>query len=238
LTGRIDIHSHLIPGVDDGCGTVAESIECARRMVAAGYTHSFCTPHYWPNLQTSAKTVTRWVAALQAELDRARVPLKLYPGGEINLRPGLDQTDPEELVSYHMARKFALVDFWADEMPAHFEPQIKWLQSMGMTVILAHPERVKAIQADPIRLADYFAELGLLLQGNLQCLSDAPTAPTRVTMERYLAEGRYTFLGSDLHNVRTLDVRLEGLKRAIELVGEAKVDEMTGTNPRMLLPGS
>ena len=56
-TGRIDVHSHLLPNVDDGCGSQAETLECARRLVEAGYTHSFCTPHYWPNLPTSALTV-------------------------------------------------------------------------------------------------------------------------------------------------------------------------------------
>lgn len=236
-TGRIDVHSHLLPGVDDGCESVDESIRCARRMVDAGYTHSFCTPHYWPNLETTAGAVKQWVKRLQATLDDAGVPLHLYPGGEINLRPGLDEGDLENLVSYNMAQRYCLVDFWADAMPAHFEPQVRWLQSLGMTVILAHPERVKAIQADPIRLADYFKDLGLVLQGNLQCLSDPPDAPTRRVMERYLAEDRYFLLGSDLHNERTLDIRLNGLQRAIELVGRQKVDELTIHNPFVLLPG-
>src|SRR4051794_15107533 len=48
--GRIDVHSHLLPGVDDGCASIEDSIACAARMVAAGYTHSFCTPHVWPDL--------------------------------------------------------------------------------------------------------------------------------------------------------------------------------------------
>jgi protein-tyrosine phosphatase len=50
MHGRIDVHAHLIPGVDDGCADVRESIECGRMLVGAGYTHAFCTPHIWPNL--------------------------------------------------------------------------------------------------------------------------------------------------------------------------------------------
>ena len=61
-TGRIDVHSHLLPNVDDGCSSLAESLECARRMVQAGYTHCFCTPHYWPSLATSATNVRKWTA--------------------------------------------------------------------------------------------------------------------------------------------------------------------------------
>src|SRR3569623_3730047 len=86
-TGRIDGHSHQIPGVDDGCRTVDEPIACARELVAAGYTHSFCTPHIWPNLpENNVKTIVEKVRQLQAALDQAFVPLKLLPGGEITLR--------------------------------------------------------------------------------------------------------------------------------------------------------
>ena len=234
MTGRIDVHSHLLPGVDDGCASLEESLKCARRMVAAGYTHSFCTPHYWPNLKTSVATIARWTMELQAALDVAAIPLLLTPGAEISLRPGLSRTAPEEIISYGLARRHVLIDLWADELPWFFEPEVKWLQSLGMTVILAHPERMRAVQSEP-GLADYFQRLGVLLQGNLQCFSDEPGAPTRVTVERYLREGRYFMLGSDLHNLRSLDVRLDGLRRAIELAGQEAVDRLTNENPRQLL---
>jgi hypothetical protein len=54
---RIDVHSHLLPGVDDGCRDVAESVACARLMVDAGYTHSYCTPHIWRHLNNGRKTI-------------------------------------------------------------------------------------------------------------------------------------------------------------------------------------
>jgi protein-tyrosine phosphatase len=230
MTGRIDVHSHLIPNVDDGCGSQAETLECARRLVEAGYTHSFCTPHYWPNLKTSAATVPQWTRDLQDLLNRANVPLKVYPGGEINLRPALSDNDPADVVSYGMARKYTLIDLWADRLPPFFEPQVRWLQSLGMTVVLAHPERMRAVQDEP-ELADYFAKLGLLLQGNLQCLGDPLGTSTRDTAELYLEQGRYFMLGSDLHNLRTIDVRFNGLKRAIEAVGEEVVNRLTMENP-------
>jgi protein-tyrosine phosphatase len=234
MTGRIDVHSHLLPGIDDGCADLAESLSCARQLVAAGYTHSFCTPHYWPNLQTSPATVPQWTAALQKELDAANIPLRLYPGGEINLRPGFSDGDPEHVVSYGMARRYALVDVWAETLPDFFEPQIRWLQSLGMKVILAHPERMRAVQDQP-ELADYFEDLGMLMQGNLQCLSDPETALTRRVMERYLDRGRYFMLGTDLHNLRTIDLRLNGLKRATQLVGDAEIERMTVLNPLRIL---
>ena len=235
-TGRIDVHSHLLPGCDDGCRTVEESIECAKMMVAAGYTHSFCTPHVWPHLPAnSAEKIPQQVVALQAALNGAGVPLRLMPGGEINLRADTPFTEVEKLVSYGMLRKFVLIDLWADKLPPFFAPAIKWFQALGIQVILAHPERMEAVQREP-QLADYFAEIGLLLQGNLQCFSDPLGLPTRTVVERYLLEDRYFMLGSDLHNLKSLPMRLDGLKRAIDLVGEKTVDRLTVENPRQLLP--
>jgi protein-tyrosine phosphatase len=236
VTGRIDVHSHLLPGIDDGCESVAESIACARELVKAGYTHSFCTPHITPGFPEQTITnIARWTSDLQEELTEAAVPLTLLPGGEINIDPGLTQnlTAPR-LVTYGGMGRMCLVDIWADRLPDFFEPSIRWLQEKGLQVILAHPERMKAVQAEP-KLADYFLKLGLLLQGNLQCLSDSPERPTRITGERFLKDGRYFLLGSDLHRLETLHPRLEGLKNAIAMIGEAEVDRLTKENPKRLL---
>ena len=236
-TGRIDVHSHLLPTLDDGCRSVEESIACARMMVEAGYTHSFCTPHVWPNLpNNTVLNIPAYTAALQRVLHEAGVALRLIPGGEINLRPDTPETAVDALVSYGMMRKFVLIDLWCETLPPFFEPAVRWLQERGVKVILAHPERMEAVQKDP-DLADYFAEVGLLLQGNLQCFSDEPGHPRRRTVERYLLEGRYFLLGSDLHNLPSLPMRLEGLKRAIDLAGAEVVDRLTIANPATLLPG-
>ena len=235
-TGRIDVHSHLIPGVDDGCRDVAESIACARLLVEAGYTHSFCTPHVLPEFpENTVANITRKTRELQAALDGAGVSLKLIPGGEITIREKTSATAADALVSFGMGRKFVLVDMWVDRLPPYFRPTIEWLQGHGVKVILAHPERMEAVQRDP-ELVSSFQELGLLLQGNLQCFSDPPGEPRRRLVERFLLEDRYFLLGSDLHNVGSLPTRMQGLGRAIDLVGDETVNRLTMDHPRQLLP--
>lgn len=236
MIGRIDIHSHLLPGLDDGCATIADSLECARRLVAAGYTHSFCTPHVWTsNPHNNVDEIPLRVRELQNALDAANVPLTLYPGGENNFTE-LQRLWDKPLVTYGMAGRYVLSDIWVDALPDYFFRAIRKLQDRGLTVILAHPERMRAVQDDP-SLADTFDKLGLLLQGNLQCMGDPPGSSTRTTAELYLRDRRYTFLASDLHNSRSLDIRLNGLKNAIELVGEAEANRLTIENPQRLLDG-
>jgi protein-tyrosine phosphatase len=235
-TGRIDVHSHLLPGVDDGCDYVVESVQCAQLMADAGYTHLFCTPHVLPQFpQNTVASIVRETARLQAVLDEAGVGLRLIPGGEINLRPDTPETSVEALVSFGMLRKFVLIDLWAERLPPFFKPAIEWLMAQGVKVVLAHPERMAAVQREP-ELVDHFAEIGLLLQGNLQSFSDPVGAPTRRTVERFLLEGRYFLLGSDLHHLASLPMRLDGLRRAIDLAGQEMVDRLTIENPRQLLP--
>jgi protein-tyrosine phosphatase len=234
--GRIDVHSHLLPGIDDGCPSLEESLACARRLVQAGYTHSFCTPHIWPNLpNNTVSAISRNTAQLQQALTDAGVPLRLIPGGELNLRPDTIQIPPDQVPTYGMARQFCLFDIWADRIPPFFYPAVESLQSMGLKVILAHPERMRAVQNNP-NLADDFAHAGLLLQGNLQCLGDPPHSDTRQIIEKFLQERRYFMLGSDLHNLAGLPIRLQGLERAIELMGDEEVWRLTRDNPRQLAP--
>ena len=237
MFGRIDVHSHLLPGIDDGCPQVDESIRCARMLVAAGYTHSFCTPHVWPNLVNQTRdSISRWTKELQQAFDAAAVPLRLFPGGELNLNPQLVHEPPHRIVSLALADKYILADMWADALPNWFESTIRWLQKeMRLTVILAHPERMRAVQDHP-ELADQFSDMGILLQGNLQCFGDRPDSYTRITAERYLQEDRYFVLGSDCHNSQGLLHRLTGLQNAIDLVGKEKIDLLTRENPKQLLP--
>jgi protein-tyrosine phosphatase len=233
--GRFDVHSHLLPGIDDGSSSIEETLACARALVQAGYTHSFCTPHFWTSYpKNTVETVRQWTTDLQKKFDEESIPLKIFPGGEIALRPTLGETPIRDLPTFAMQGKYVLIDLWADKLPKFFEPTIKWMQSGGLTVILAHPERMRAVQDDP-KLGDYFSELGLLLQGNLQCFSDRENGPTRTTVERFLHEDRYFLLGSDLHNFETLPGRLTGLQRAIEMAGPQKIHDLTIKNPRTLI---
>jgi protein-tyrosine phosphatase len=235
-TGRIDVHSHLLPGIDDGCKTIGESIGCARELVAAGYTHAFCTPHVWPSYDNVTKAnVPVWTRALQAKLDEAGVPLKVMPGGELNLHEGVRNLTDDYLITYGMGERYALIDMWAQSLPQFFEPTVRFLQSRGHTVILAHPERMRAVQDHP-ELADVFADLGMLLQGNLQCFGDPLDSHTRRVAEQYLIEGRYFMLGSDTHNPQSMAIRMNGLRNAIDLAGEDAIAKLTIENPRKLIP--
>jgi protein-tyrosine phosphatase len=238
MQGCIDAHGHLLPGVDDGCQTLSESLECARALVASGYSHAFCTPHIWQSLpQNTPDQITQRVHELQQALIDAGIELKLHAGGEINLYPRVREVLQSGIMSFAGQGKFALADLWADKLEPWLDETIRWMQSEGLTLILAHPERMRAIQDDPAR-ADFFLERGVLLQCNLQCIADAAHTDTHRTAMRLLREGKYFAVATDLHNPQSLPARLHGLHVLAREIDETYCIKLLKTNPGLLLPNT
>src|SRR3954453_2959978 len=97
----VDLHLHLLPGVDDGARDLAESLGHARRLAAAGVVEATVTPHVSPDVEFDVCRIPVRTAALQAELDAARIPLRLHPGGELHPRRAATITDAELEVIAH-----------------------------------------------------------------------------------------------------------------------------------------
>lgn len=244
MQGRIDTHSHLLPGVDDGCATVDDSAQCARMLVEAGYTHAFCTPHIWPQLpENNVINIRRRVAELGAEYEARQIPLQVMPGGEMNLLsvwPALGEIAATQVVTYGLAGKYALFDFWADEMSQCMDcmgPAIEHLQSFGLTLILGHPERIVALYRDATAV-DWFMERGVLLQMNTWCLTDPPGSPIYELAVRLLTEDRYFAFGTDTHNAASMPNRIRGIAIAEQIVGRQRVERLTIDNPKLLMPST
>ncbi|MFN4244190.1 MAG: CpsB/CapC family capsule biosynthesis tyrosine phosphatase [Tepidisphaerales bacterium] len=232
----IEIHAHLLPGIDDGCANLAESLAVARHCVSLGYRHLVCTPHIWTDLPGNTRpAIERHVADLQLTLNRAGIPLTLYPGGEVNLHRGLLDTDPATLPTFASLGTHLLVDAWLWSWPDWLTPVLKHLQTGGRTVILAHPERLGLLQ-DDLDLVRRFLDLGVLLQGNLYCFADPPHEPTRQLADRYLDDGLYFALAGDLHRPDTLPGRVAGLQKVIDRIGLDGAVRLLRDQPSTLLP--
>ncbi len=235
MSGRIDVHGHYLPKLDDGSRSMDESVALAQRMADAGYSHLTCSPHIWPEHVYSPAFILDRVAELQRELDTRSVPITLIAGGELNLTDlDLFSLKDEQIPSYNMAGKYVLFDFWAGELPDDYWERIDRIKKMGAIPIQAHPERIAAFQYHPL-LLDQLAESGVLLQCNLQCLSDLAGVRTRDCAEKWLLDKRYFMLASDAHRIDTIDIRLRGLRTAIEILGDAEVDRLTRTNPAKVI---
>jgi len=233
---RIDVHCHFIPNLDDGCQSLAESLACLRIMVAHGYSRLFCTPHCGASEFTdlTVSEVAERVRSLQGHLAAAQIPIAIKPGGELRLSPTLVEQLPDGTVpTFGHAGKYVLADLWEPDWPIWATRAIRWIQSKGHTVILAHPERMPVLRETPERINE-LADLGLLFQGNLGPLGGADSPDIVALARRYLKENRYFMVGTDGHRQNHMEVRLKGLQIVEDLMGKEKLEELTVTHPLRL----
>lgn len=233
--GRIDIHSHLIAAVDDGCENLAQSLDCIRQLKQAGYTGSICTPHVWPELfpDNTMPHIRRWTAQLQKAVDQAGLDYTLWPGGELRLFDGvvdwMQQHQPPTLAG----TRVVLLDFWEPRWRDWIDDAFDWLLEHRYEPILAHPERL-ALEDLPQRL-DALKARGVRLQGNFRCLTGGEGERARRWMRQFLDEGRYDLLAMDVHRPDTLPSRIAGLEQIRDSLGSDFVDRMTIDAPRRMV---
>ncbi|MFI4861657.1 MAG: tyrosine-protein phosphatase [Phycisphaerales bacterium JB063] len=233
--GRIDIHSHVLPGIDDGCTTLTESIQAVRTLIAHGYSATFCTPHCWPTLYpaNTPKHIGIWVQALRQALEREGLDYTLYAGGELRLYPDVIPWMQSHGVPTLGGTRFVLCDFWEKKWPKWADHAFDWLLDRGYTPILAHPERSATLKHYEQHL-DRWTQRGVILQGNFQCFTGEAGFRADELVRKYMDAGRYTLLALDMHRPDSLPGRLDGIEVASQEYGSERIEAMTNDAVRAM----
>jgi DNA-3-methyladenine glycosylase len=211
---RIDLHCHLVPGVDDGCQTIEESLDCVRAWGAAGYLGSVCTPHmgsdWFPD--NTPRRIAPLVGELQHRLDQEGLDYRLWSAGEVRLSETVVSWLREFGVPTLGETRWVLVDYFGRRWPECCDAGINYLLDRGYEVLLAHPERLTVPEREWQAVMDSLSERGVRFQGNLNSISggEGPLAQDRAL--RWLSDDRYFVLASDTHGPDSVPGRLLGLK--------------------------
>lgn len=233
--GRVDIHSHLLVAVDDGCVSVADAVKSVQTLKAHGYVASICTPHIFPRLypDNTAENIRAWTREMQQYLDSQQLDYQLWAGGEVRLLKDSVAWFKDHELPTLAGTRYVLTDFWVDRWQRWLDDAYDWLLSEGYKPILAHPERSAIGDLD--KHLDDLAARGVLLQGNFRCMTgeDGYIADKRI--REYLQAGRYTFLALDMHCPDTLESRLDGIKLVEQEFSRDLVIQTTVTAPRELI---
>jgi len=233
---RIDIHSHLLPNIDDGCKSDEETIVCVRRLKAAGYVGSICTPHIWPELfpQNLPLQVRAWAARLSDLLEDMGIEYHVWPGGELRLYDGVIPFMEKNGVPTLADSRFVLMDFWDKQWPKWANAIFQWFLDHKYRPILAHPERIPDQRGDLNERLLEAEQMGVLLQGNARSLTGAEGIPASMIVRKLLNEQRYHFFALDMHRPDTLVQRLDGMSLLEVEFGTALHDHFTVTAPRVI----
>ena len=232
----IDTHCHLLPALDDGPPHQAEAVLLARELSAQGVRRVLCTPHYSRLFPTSHAAARERLGAFEPALRDAGVELELSLAAEIG--PGLAVSAPlEELLARTIDLRFAVIELLGDTSPAAVATIGGRFAKAGVRLVLAHPERCRAVQRH-LDVLDAFRADGALLQVVAPSLLGRWGPEVEATAWHLVDTGRADLLGSDAHSTRR---RRPHLSAACELIeerlGGGVVSELTERRPRLLLDG-
>jgi len=228
----IDIHSHILPNVDDGAENIEESIAMARIYLDNGINKVIATPHYIEGYENSIKeNNVIALEKLKEALDKEGLDLKVYLGNEIYISMDIPSLIKEGKVATLNDSRYVLIEFPMIDMPMYTESVIYELLLKGYIPIIAHPERYSSIIEDPNILYELISK-GALAQLNLPSLEGKYGEEIKNTAEILLKYNMIHLVGTDAHSKgRRAPYVKKSLDLLIELVGETVFIEITYLNP-------
>ena len=235
----IDLHSHILPQVDDGASDLSESLRMAKMAVASGVTHMVCTPHFRgePASLHALPQIAQQFTLLKQAVSEAGLPLTFSCAAEILCTP-----DTVEMAAAHRlpaldGKRYLLTEFYFDESPQYMNACLSGLAELQYVPVIAHPERYDALQRDA-RLAEHWFRRGYLLQLNKGSVLGAFGSRVQRTAHRLLSDGAAHLVASDAHHAHTRTTDMTSFARWLHAhCGHTYADILLLRNPRRILDG-
>ena len=221
----IDLHSHILPGIDDGSKSLEMSLAMARIAVADGITQMACTPHIYPGLYMNDKAgITAARDALQRSLDEHGIALKLTTGADVHLVPGLLEGLREgRIPSLHNTR-YVLLEPSHHVAPPRFAESVFQLVAAGYVPVITHPERLTWIE-DNFQVFVDLTRQGAWMQVTAGALTGVFGPRAKYWGERFLGEGLTHILATDAHSAgRRVPVLSEAKAIAERMLGREEAE--------------
>lgn len=237
----IDLHNHLLPGIDDGAPDLETALALARIAVDDGITHMVCTPHIHPGrYENTPATILAAQQKLVAALKEAGIALQIATAAEVRFGAELMQGIAEQTMPFlgeWQGRKVLLLEFPHSEVPFGAERMTAWLLQRNIQPMIAHPERNKGIMREPSRLKP-FIEQGCLLQVTAGAVVGSFGPAAQALAHDLLKEGLVSILASDAHNIDYRPPILSAaMDQAARLIGEVRAESLVIYTPWKIAQG-
>jgi protein-tyrosine phosphatase len=235
----VDLHHHLLPGLDDGPKDLATSIEMARMAAEDGITHVVATPHASGRYTFNPDTIAKRAALLREAIDAEGIALTIATGCDFHM----SYDNVQDAVAHPHKYTLNGTDYLLVELPdhglsPHLGETLYELRLAGMVPILTHPERNPTLQTDYNRLADWMRN-GLLIQITTSSVVGQMGSKAQKMAHRLLADRWVHFLATDAHNVKS---RPPKMRAAHDLVarkyGAGYAYSLCTANPQAVFDGA
>ena len=233
----IDIHSHIMPEIDDGARSLEEAVEMAKIASEDGIEFMVSTPHMFNGLSNNPEPeeILKRVAALNEAIGNGT--LKILPGNEVHVSHEIAEQAKSNRVTKINSRNYMLVEFPQLTVPVGADEIFYKLLLQGVRPILVHPERNGQIQNHPSLIQKY-VERGVVIQITAMSVTGEFGPQARVTAEALLRHNCVHFLATDAHRPnRRPPILSKGRDAAAAIIGPDRALALVEANPRAVING-
>ena len=237
----IDIHCHLLPGIDDGARNMDMALDMARAAYDNGIRLSIVTPHiHHGRYENSARSISSSLVRFQSALRKARIPLKLGMAAEVRLSPEIVpmiERDEIPFLGELDGYRIMLLEFPHSNIPPGADSLVEKLLDMNVRPVIAHPERNKDVMRRYSKI-EPFIEMGCFLQITASAVAGRFGKMSLKRARQLLDTDAYLILATDAHNLKARCPELrEGFEAAAKYVGRNEARKMVLDNPMAIVRG-
>jgi protein-tyrosine phosphatase len=228
----LDLHCHMLPGIDDGATDLDMALAMARMAAADGIRTVACTPHIYPGMyENTAAGIRAAIAAFQAQLDATGIALRLVEGADVHLAPDLIESLRAGRVPTLAGSRYLLLEPPHHVAPPRFEDAVFELMTAGYVPVITHPERLTWVETH----YDLFLRLvqrGAWMQITAGAITGRFGRRVQYWGERFVGEGQAHILATDAHHPqRRPPLLAEARDAAARLLGEVEAGYLVQTRP-------
>ena len=231
-----DLHTHILPNIDDGARSIDETFNLIKEAQEAGFDNIVLTSHYKENYyETNMPEREVWLKAIMQNLQIKNIDTNLYLASEIYISENIMQLLEEEKASTINNTSYVLFELPKKEEPENLYETIYSLQQNKLVPILAHPERYEYVQKEPEIIYDLIQK-GVLIQVNYGSILGHYGKAAQLIAQKLLQNNMVHFLASDVHRQNTIYKEIPKILEILSgIIGEEKLEKLTTTNPELAI---
>lgn len=228
----IDMHSHILPQIDDGPVNIDESIKMLKEAYKAGFTDIVSTSHYIENEYCTTKGERKkLIQILEERLKLENIKINIYNGAEAYINTNLSDLISEGTLPTINGTKYLLVELPMNNKIICLNEIINELKNNDIIPIIAHPERYSYVQRDS-NILDELIKQGVIFQANYGSIIGKYGNEAKKTVKKLLKNNVIQLLGTDTHRSGSMYTQMEkSIKKITKLVGKDKFEILSDINP-------
>lgn len=232
----IDIHSHLLYGVDDGAKTIDESVDIIRNLYKNGITDIILTPHYieYSSYNSNKKSNLEKLDSLKKKLKEEGINVNLYLGNEIYINNNILSLLKNGEISSLNDSKYLLIELPMSGKYDNYVEIFKELIENGYKVILAHPERYNTFKKD-INLIYELKNIGVLMQCNIESILKTYGKDSYKTIKKLAKNKLINFIASDIHHKKDYEYINKARNKFKKYYSDSEIDDLLSNNQKDIL---